>query len=358
MIQVRTALPSDLEAIREVWVRNQFPPLDPTEMRKSWASYPFRAEFDGVPNAWVLARENGDIVGAISNVHMMYELDRQPIKACAAACWCVDTAYRGRGMFLTNASLGQKGIDLWLNGSASAVTSRVMTAMKVPRIPSPQFDVAYFWITNRESFLAAAFRKKNIPAATVLSRVAAAGLWALDLNSKHLRRPRVEVKRMMSFGPEFDEFWERLRKGRSRLRAVRTSAALTWRFGTALQQNRAVVLGLVSGQELRGYIVLREFVRSHLGFRQFAIGDIQAVNDSPEILRDLMAAAIETTREAGMAALEWQGWNIQKRAIAMSLRPRTYRYPVWPLYYKAIDSGLVSTLTNDSVWDFSLFDSF
>jgi hypothetical protein len=312
----------------------------------------------GAPDAWVIEKNGQDIVGALSNVHMMYELDGKRLKACAAASWCVDAPYRGYSLFLMNTSLAQKGIDLWLNGSASSVTSRIMTAMAIPRIPSPEFDVSYFWITNREAFLAAALRKKKMPAASLLSRIAALGLWGLDLRSKLSRRTRAAVKRIMTFGSEVDAFWEKLRKGPTRLRAVRTSAALMWRFGSALQQNRAVVLGLLDGHQLRGYVVLREFDRSHLGLRQYVLADIQALDDSPDVLLDLTIAAIETTREAGMAALEWQGWNIHKREIAMSLHPRTYRYPVWPLYYKAINSGLVSTLTHDGVWDFSLFDSF
>jgi hypothetical protein len=357
MIQIRTALPSDVEAIRDVWVRNRFPSFDPDEMRKSWISHPFRAEFDGVPNAWVIEKDGRDIVGALSNVHMMYELDGKRLKACAAASWCVDTPHRSYSLFLMNTSLAQNGIDVWLNGSASSVTSRIMTAMAIPRIPSPEFDVSHFWITNRERFLAAAFRKRKIPAANALSRVAAVALWGMDFRSELARRRRPAVKRMTGFGPEFDAFWDRLRNGRSRLRAVRTSAALTWRFGPALQQKRAVVLGIVSGRELQGYIVLREFVRQHLGLRQFTVADIQALDDSSDVLLDLTAAAIETTREAGMAALEWQGWNLNKRDIVVSLRPRSYRYPVWPLYYKA-HPRLASTLTMADIWDFSPFDSF
>jgi hypothetical protein len=142
------------------------------------------------------------------------------------------------------------------------------------------------------------------------------------------------------------------------LRAVRTSAALDWRFGGALRRQNAVALGLFKGQELHGYVVLRKFARPHLGLNQFVIADLQALNDSPHVLLDLLAAALEATREEGMDALEWQGWNPAKRALAISLHPRPFRYDVWPLYYKVVNADLASMLADAECWDFSPFDAF
>lgn len=358
MIRVRTVLPSDAEAIRDVCVRNAFPASEPDDMRRAWASHPFRREFDGVPNGWVLEKEDGNVVGTLSNVHMMYELDGHRLKAATTGSWCVDVPYRNGSLPLMNSYFSQKGIDLLVIGSASAVTSRLMSAMKVQRIPSPDFDLSYFWVTKRQAFVAAAMRKRRIPAAGVLSSVPAIGLWLLDICSRRAGGGQTAVKQLKSFGPEFDAFWGKLRQGPPRLRAVRTATALTWRFGRALQQNRAVLLGAFAGQELLGYIVLREFVRAHLGLRQFVIVDIQALDDSEQVLLDLMTAAIDATRLAGAAALEWQGCNTAKRKLALSLNPRSYRYPIWQLFYKASHPSLVSTLATPDVWDFSLFDEF
>jgi hypothetical protein len=56
--------------------------------------------------------------------------------------------------------------------------------------------------------------------------------------------------------------------------------------------------------------------------------------------------------------VEWQGWNPVKRRQALSLRPKSYRYSVWPLYYKAVNRDLASALTQVDTWDFSPFDAF
>jgi hypothetical protein len=358
MTRVREALPGDAEGIYNVSVRNAFPSLTADELRKSWASHPFSSEFVGVPRAWVLETPEGEIVGALQNVLMMYELDGVRLKSASAGSWCVDVPHRGFSMFLMMTYFNQEAVDLWLIGTASNTTSRLMSAMKVERIPSPNFDLSYFWITDRKSFLEAALRKKKFPMAGALSRVGAAGLWTLDLPAKFSRRKASAVKRLEGFGPEFDQLWERLRRGASRLRAVRTAAALQWRFGDGLRQGRAVLYGAMSGDELAGYIVLREFVRPHLGLRQFVIADLQAVDDDPDVVIQLVSEAIEASREAGMAALEWQGWNAAKRELALSRRPRPYRYPVWPAYYKAVGAELSANLAKADVWDFSPFDAF
>jgi hypothetical protein len=358
MIRVRPMLPGDLDAVRAVSIRNGLSSFDPDEVRESWLLHPFRECFAGVPYGWVLESVAGEIVGTFSNVHMLYELNGRKVKAGIAGSWAVDVAYRNSSLLLAMSYFNQKGVDVCLNGSASAVASRLMPTLKARRIPSPDYDLSYFWIVNRRAFVGAALRKKKIPCVGVLSRAAAMGLWAWDLQFIRPKRKPPGIKRLSGFGHEFDAFWERLRQKPGLLSAVRTSAALDWRFGGALRRQDAVVLGLFNGQELRGYVLLRKFVRPHLGLNQFVIADLQALNDSPTVLLDLLAAALEATAEEGMDALEWQGWNTAKRALAISLHPRPFRYSVWPLYYKVVNADLASMLANAECWDFSPFDAF
>ena len=358
MIHLRPMLPGDVEGTRAVCIRCGLPAFDPDEVKESWLVHPFREYFEGIPSGWVLESDAGEIVGTISNVHMLCELNGQPVKAVIAGSWAVDVAHRNSSLLLMKTYFNQKGVDLWLNGSAGAVTSRLLPMLKAQRIPSPDYDLSFFWIVNRRAFAGAALRKKKIPCVGLLSPVAAVGLWAWDLQFSRPERKPAGIRRLNEFGPQFDAFWESLRQTPRLLRAVRTSAALDWRFGNALRGKNGVLLGFFIGQELRGYVVLRKFVRPHLGLEQFVIADLQALNDSPDVLLKLLAAALEATREEGMAALEWQGWNSAKRALAISLHPRHYRYSVWPLYYKVVRTDLSSVLANAESWDFSPFDAF
>jgi hypothetical protein len=358
MIRVRPAALCDLEAIDAVCVRNGLSSFDTVETRNWWLSHPFRTEFEGVPIGWVLESDTDGIVGTFSNVHMMYELDGRRFKCGSAGSWAVDRSHRNSSMLLAMSYFSQEGVDLCVNGSASAVASRLMPALGAQRTASEDYDLSYFWITRRRNFARAVLRKKKIPAAGLLSHAAALVLWAADLRSGGRRRNLSEVKQLNGFGDEFDAFWEKIRQGRGRLRAVRSSAALEWRFGGYLRQKRATVLAIFQGGHLGGYVVLRRCVREHLGLRQFVIADLQALDDSPDVILDLLAAALEATRQEGLDALEWQGWNPAKRQVARSLHPKSYRYPVWPLYYKAVNPSLVPVLARADSWDFSPFDAF
>jgi len=269
MTRLRLATLSDLEAIAAVSARNGLSSFDAVERRDWWLSHPFRAEFEGVPMGWVLENETDGIVGTFSNIHMMYELDGRRIKCGIAGSWGVDVGHRNSSLLLARAYFTQNAVDLCVNGSASAVASPIMEALKARRVPAVDYDISYFWITRHKAFAEAVLRKKKIPAAGILAHAAGLVLRAADLRIGRRKIP-AGLKPVNEFGVEFDTFWEKLRQGRGRMRAVRSAAALDWRFGP-LRRNRATVLGIFEGGNLTGYVVLRRIVREHLGLRQFVI---------------------------------------------------------------------------------------
>jgi hypothetical protein len=358
MIRVRTASLDDLDAVRAVSVRNGLSGFDCEERRRWWLSHPFQKEFDGVPIGWVLENSDGKIVGTFSNVHMMYEIDGQRFKCGIAGSWGVDAEYRSASLLLAASFFSQKGVDICFNGSASSVSSRLMPVMRAKKFEAADYDVSYLWITGHQSFAEAVLRKKNVPGAEVVSRAAGLVLSAADRWTVKCRSHNCSVKELGGFGEEFDYLWKTLsRKGRC-FRGVRSAAALEWRFGEGLRTKHAIVLGATKNGKLSGYVVLCEKSREHLKLKEFVIKDLQVVDDSPELILDLLSAAIEVTRERGLDALEFQGWNAAKRKAALALRPRAYRYPVWPLYYTAINPELISTLACAEALDCSPFDAF
>lgn len=359
MIRIRpTLLDQDLEAINAVGVRNGFGAIDPEAYRRFWLGNPFRKEFEGVPNGWVLEDDSAGIVGTFWNGHIMYELDGSPLKAGVAGSWAVDAEHRSSSLLLAMAFMNQKGVDLCLNGSASSVASRLMSTLRFKRIPTEDYSLSYFWIVRRRAFAAAALRKKNFPAADCLALPAALFLWFSDLLSQRSRRGAGQLRRIESFGDDFDTLWQRLRRTPGRLQAVRSSAVLRWRFADSLKGQKVVAIGLYRDNDLQGYVVLRGKNREQLKLRQYEICDLQVADDAPDGLLELLQGAIEVSREDGVDALEWTGWNSAKRRIAQSCHPRCYDYSVWPAFYKEKNPALVPVLAEPRAWDFSPFDAF
>jgi len=348
----------DLDGVNAVGVRNGFPAFDPEERRRWWRSHPFRREFEDIPSGWVLEDEAQRIVGTFSNVPMMYELDGKRWKAALASSWAVDRAYRSASLLLAMAYLNQKGVDLCLNGDANPVASRLMSATNVGRIPAEDCDLAFFWIIRHRAFASAFLRKKKIPGAAFLAFPASPFLRAADAFRRKGRKPGNEVRRLSDFGAEFDALWEEIRLSPGPLRAVRTSAALRWRFGPALRNNGALILGLFRDNGLRGYAVLSANVGDALDVRTYVLADLQTAGHSPDDLGALIRGAIRAARDDGRDALKWWGGNAEKRRIARAHRPWSYRYPYWPAYYKAVHPDLKAALSSPQSWDFSLFDVF
>src|SRR5664280_1191301 len=211
-VQVRPATVEDAKGIAAVRARNGMPSFDIEDWRQSWESHPFRDEFAETPFGWVLENGREGIVGTLSNIPMMYDLDGKPVRASASGAWAVDSPHRRSSLLLMSALLRQKGVDLHIIGSANTVASPIMTGLKLPRIPAPDFNVSLLWVTGYRGFATSVLRKKNIPAASWLGMPAGAALGAYDCLKGRVGRRRVEVRQYDSFTEDFDIFWNELRR--------------------------------------------------------------------------------------------------------------------------------------------------
>src|SRR5580658_7505651 len=98
--KIRPASLTDAEAISQIHQRNGLSEFDTEAWRSAWQSYPFAAEFQDIPIGWVLETDTGSLVGTIGNVHMLYDLAGQRIRAAIATAWAVDAPHRGRALHL------------------------------------------------------------------------------------------------------------------------------------------------------------------------------------------------------------------------------------------------------------------
>ncbi len=173
--------------------------------------------------------------GAFANVHLLYELAGRKHRACIGCEWGVESEARGLSLQLLDRFLRVPGADLCIVGSASPVTSEILTRLKVARIPAPGYDNPLLWAAQPRVFAAAALRRKEIQGAGLLAWPAGAAIGLADF-VKGSGRGKVSstVRQVQVFDERFDSFWERLRRGPTRLRAVRSRAVLAWRFQSAV----------------------------------------------------------------------------------------------------------------------------
>jgi hypothetical protein len=356
--RIRTARLTDAEAIRGVHERNGLGSFDISDWRANWEAYPFAAEFSDIPIGWVLEAEDGAVVGTLGNIHMLYEMDGRRLRAAIATAWAVNTPYRGMALHLTTAFFKQKGLDLCLNGSASPTASRVLSGLRIPRIPIPDYSTPCFWAANPRNFANAVLRRRNLTGASILSYPAGLALFIHDaVRGSGRGKLKGTVRRLNAFDDRFDSLCERIGSGGSRLRAVRSRAVLEWRFRSDLAAGRVAVLGAGSGGDLSGYIVLVRRPEQELGMSLYDVADLQAVADDPAVYRDLLISAVQLAREDGVDAVKLLTGTPAKRAPSEALRPHSYQLPLWQLYYRAAH-WLRPALVSADAWDFSLFDTY
>jgi hypothetical protein len=356
--RVRPAVFDDAESILRVRQANGLDNFNAATWRADRQAYPFAQEFRDIPIGWVLETDQGEVVGTIGNVHLLYEMDGRRFRVGLATAWAVNAAHRGRALFLTTAFLKQKGLDLLLNGSANQAASKVLSGLQIPRIPIPEYSSPCFWAANATAFARAALQRRDTPAAALLAWPAGMALRVRDvLRGSGRGKLSAPVRRIASFDDRFDGLWNRIAAGPSRLRAVRTRAVLHWKFNAELADGRAAILTAEKGGELSGYIVLVRRPGFELGMSLYDVADFQSSGDDPMVYRDLLLGSVRLAREEGIDAVKLITGTPAKRSPALSLRPYSYQLPFWQLYYKA-SPELRSALATPDAWDFSLFDTY
>ncbi|MGD0521590.1 MAG: hypothetical protein ABSA48_10080 [Terracidiphilus sp.] len=355
---VREATFGDYEAICQVKLRNGLEFGDYSRWSSRWIDNPCRREFQ-VPIGWVLESKTQGIVGTFSNLPRMYSLNSEPVRAAIPSAWAVDRHFRYAASTLAEMYLAQKNIDLFITTTASPRTEDRLKALNCIEIPGPSCAEMLFWITNYVGFAEALLRKVRAPALAGIRHTAGAALYLRDLAHRpRVRYQRMEICLLTSFDARFDALWEQLRRRRNRLMAVRSGEALSWQFRPVLESGNLVILGLMEGNSLTGYLIMRKFDLEQYGLRRFRIVDIQAIGDESNALLSLMSAALEHAARSGADVLEAMGFNKSKHDLLERLHPHHRSLPSFPyLYQVSADSpSLQDALQGADAWDPSPLD--
>ncbi|HEY4365580.1 MAG TPA: hypothetical protein VGN17_31755 [Bryobacteraceae bacterium] len=358
MLRIRPATFDDAPEIDRLSARNGLGPIDLTAWRECWEAHPFAADFREVPTGWVLDND-GAVVGNLDNIHMLYEFGNKRLKAVVAAGWAVDPEFRGKALQLMTTFLRQPHVDLWLNVSATPATAQILTAMKTPRIPIPEYATPCFWPVRRRAFARAGLSRRSIRGAALLAWPASMAMLARDIyRSSGRGTPTCSVRRLSGFDERFDRLLQDHGDAPPRLRAVRNQAVLQWRFRGEIRTGRATIVAAERGATLLGYAVLVRRAGSGLEMALSEVADLQAQRDDPSLFRDLLLGSIKIAREDGADALKFMSGTPAKRSPADALHPYTYNLPLWQLYFKTASPDLTRELSTADSWDFSWFDTF
>jgi hypothetical protein len=330
------------------------------EWARLWTDNPVYQAVPDWPMGWVFENQNGEIVGHLANVPLLYELGEKRLIASATRALMVESQYRNYSLQLVDQFFRQKEVDLFLATTVNAHAIKLFEVFRALRVPVGTWDKAAFWITGYSGFCASVLTMQNLKAAKVLEPLLSAGLLVQDtLRGRwwKTRSGNVEPESCTGFDERFESFWQELRKRYpNRLLANRSRAMLEWHFKRLLTKKRAWVLALSTGSSLTAYaIFVRQDNPAH-SLTRIRLVDFQSLGDDEELLRPLLCCGLERCRQEGIHMLEAVGFPPEKQKVLDRLSPRWRKLDAWRYFYKAAKPGLAESLRDPQSWDPSCFD--
>jgi hypothetical protein len=356
-VRRREAQVSDFAAVVALKTRYDLSPDSPENWNRLWCVNPALSKANHpLPMGWVQESE-GEIVGYMGSIPLLYQYDDKPLLAVATTCYVARPGYRASSLSLVGSFFRQRGVDLYLNSTASPAAGKVMRAFKAEQLPQEHYDSVLFWILNSRAFLLAAMNKMQVTEGLgkIFSGLGSPALRGNVLFRRSWPRRTAErfscrILRVEEIGDEFESLWLQKVKERPRLLACRTPEILRWHFQVPYSRRRVHVIACHKERRLVGYLILQIVFVGSLGLWKGFVADLIALVDRPEIIAELFATAHELAKQEGCAVLEVEGFPREVRQVCDSWEPYSRSYPACPFYYKADSTSLADPLAREDSW--------
>jgi hypothetical protein len=306
---------------------------------------------------WLIEAENGEIVGSMGNIPLLYEFEGRRILAVSGRAWVVEPAYRSAGLLLLDHVINQRGVDLFVNNTVGATSLDAVNFFKCERVPVGLWDEMAAWITDYPSFFASALVMKNYPLVKPLSYPLAGAFFLKDqFKRSAVREGDVEISCCLHFDDRFDRFWMELKaKNPQLLLAVRTREVLEWHFKYALSDNRLWIATIAEGSRLVAYAIFDRKDILRLGLKRMRLLDFQSLLPGADMLFPILAWALKKCVAEKLHLLANVGRYLDEPGIMETASFRE-KLPAWTFFYRASDPGLAASLKDVRAWAPSLFD--
>jgi len=328
------------------------------DWRHLWLANPVYASLgSGWRIGWILEDDDGQIVGAVSNIPLAYELGGRRLLVASGRNWVADAPYRGAALSLLDRVIDQPGVDLYLNTTNSAASTDVVTSFGCLKVPVGRWDRSALWTTHHQAWLASGLAARGVPLAEPLARVLAVPVRLSErLRGRRPSVTDVPVSALDRFDDRFDDFWGELTGAHPhQLLAVRTREMLEWHHGPALRDGKVWIAAVLDGRRLVAYATFQRTERPAWG-RRVRLVDFQSLDGTTAALLPLLAWGLERCRAARVHTLEVVGRWLDDGEPLAGVAPCVQTLPAWKFFYRANDAALAAALAEPRAWSPSLFD--
>jgi hypothetical protein len=336
-----------------------------------WENNPLYQELKADwPIGWVLEDGQGNIVGSMGNIPLLYELDGRRILAASGRHWVAEKEYRSASILLLDRLITQPLIDLYVNTTVSAASVPSVIALGCSPMQVGIWDEVAYWITNYLGCFTTLLTGKNPLAfsfwrgswrhlkatGTLLARVSCHQPSKQSLNDDD-RDFHADVRACADFDDRFDGFWDELKRTNPhQLLALRSRQFLRWHFKYAILANRLWIATVTDGPRLIAYGIFSKTSNTATGLKQVKLVDYQALDANPGILGILVSWALDRCRSEGIQIFEHTGRWLEKGEFFQTEAPYRRKLPSWQYFYRVNNPGLKTVLSEKNVWAPFLFD--
>lgn len=305
---------------------------------------------------WVLESVDGEIVGSMESVPILYKFRGEDLICAAAALWCVGAPYRGLALTLIDEYFNQP-VDLFIGTTISSASTATLSQL-YDRVPVGRWDTTSCCIGHAGEFAKQSLQKLRVPFSPVLSYPLAAVLsCAQAIHTTLLSKPPgdVSIETAGGFDDRFDAFWHELKRlNPETLLAERSSRALSWHFLRAIRDERLWIFTACRRDRLVAYCIFQKIDAAD-GSRRARLIDYKSIEER-DLLPGFIRQALRRCSAEHLYVLDHVGVDVPgTRAFD---RSAMYSRPLgtWMFLFRAGDPALEDDLHEAKFWDPSLYD--
>jgi hypothetical protein len=341
---------------------------------------------------WVLATEEGEVVGHLAATPQYYRIDGRRVVAHTPADYQVLPQYGFHALLLMRKFFRTAqncvacdmvpaviGVETRLGAEVAGDLHYAAKLLNVSRLPVPQIPapVRRFLKLKEPTATARGYdalseaeplggqeehdvppMRPRAPLPRPIKGLLNGGLWGVDEALGAAFGSKLEVEVLEGFDESFDELFEKVASAVPCL-PEKDSAFLRWRYGPGSPQTPVTILGVRDGDSLLGYAVLGVTVETPQGYRDAYVLDLTTLPGRRDVARALLREAVRFFRREGVPIVRY-------RFLMSPTSPRSSDLLRLGFFYrnrrrntlltKFEDRGLHKTANDTANWSYSIGD--
>jgi hypothetical protein len=336
---------------------------------------------------WILATEEGEVVGHLAAIPQYYRIKGQRVVAHTPGDYQVLPQYGFHALLLMRKFFRTVqncvacdmvpaviGVETRMGAEVAGDLHYAAKLLNVARLPVPSIPAPIRRLLSLKEPSARGYQDPSEaglaeehvappirPRVPIPAPISSSLNWGLQVVDKALRGVfggNLKVEELEDFDESFDELFEKVALSVPCL-VEKNAAFLRWRYGPDSPQHPVTILAVKDGESLLGYAVLGITIETPHGFRDAYILDLTTLPGRHDVARALLRESVRCFRREGVPIVRY-------RFLMSPTSPRSSDLWCLGFFYrnrrrntlltKFADRGLHKTANDTANWSYGVGD--